>query len=251
MTVTSANGCTTNHDGDWPVRPPPRQSFTSTPSATAASCFTTPTTATTYAWIRPDGTVAPRRPRPQAPRRSHRPTPHYLPGDWQLRITDADGCDATSPARALSSSPYRSPRPAATGRCVLAKASPSRSMPLPGPPTPGTRRPALRLLSQNQTLTINSLAAGTHARFVTISLDGCTSGRATTTATVNALPTSAPRQPTRWPLDARQGISSHRRRLGWWLTPTSGPARTASPATSPTQRSPPRRPPTTGVTRWC
>ncbi len=199
LTVTSVSGCTsastTTVTGVLPPAATP-ELFVDEVCAGGSLTFSTPSLGTTFAWIGPDGLVKATTTNATAAASSltvASTSPDYLPGAWRVRVTNADGCVATSPAKTAVIKPV--PLATASGNvpvCLGTEAVFSVDA-LAGATYNWFQTSSSTVsLSQNRTLAVNGLAVGTQTRYVEVSVNGCTSARTAAAVVVNAQPSSAP-----------------------------------------------------------
>ncbi len=110
---------------------------------------------------------------------------NYLPGEWRVRVTDANGCVATSPAKpvvindvpvvvASNDGPHCAD--VATVFTASADVAGATFRWYDAAPTAGGK-----LVAQTASFSLRGFAAGTHTYFVTAARNGCTSAVVSTT----------------------------------------------------------------------
>jgi len=203
LAITSANGCTAIETVTVSGMLAPAE----TPTIDAPSIcdgedlvLTTSTSGTQFEWIGPNGASSSTLAMPGMTTLIGTTTlapssANYLSGDWSVRVTDANGCVATSPATAIliSSVPVVTPSntsPACEGEDVLLTMNTLAGATYAwynGDPNAGGM-----LVSQERTVVRSTLAVGTHTYFAVLTVGGCASPAVSTTVTVNALPAATP-----------------------------------------------------------
>ena len=121
---------------------------------------------------------------------------NYLPGDWRVRVTDANGCVATSAAKAVVINAVPVAVASNDGpHCAGVATVFTASADVPGvtyrwydaPPTAGGL-----LVAQASSFSLRDLPAGTHTYYVTAEGNSCVSAEVATTVTIEAAPGVAP-----------------------------------------------------------
>ena len=199
LTVTSVSGCTsastTTVSGLLPPAATP-ELFVDEVCAGGSLVFTTPTIGTSFDWIGPDGLVKATTTASPASTSSltiASTSANYLPGAWKVRVTDANGCIATSPAETATIKPVPLATTSGNGPiCLGAEAVFSVDAVAGATYNWYSTSSSTVSLSQNRTLAVNGLAVGTQTRYVEVSVNGCTSAPTAASVLVNGQPTSAP-----------------------------------------------------------
>ncbi len=216
LTVASANGCVaTASTSVSNVKPTPATPDLTVTSAVCAGSSITLSTSTVvtaagtgYAWTK-DGVVVRTTTGASANSTTFAPADAgYGSGNWQVTVTNGDGCRATSAVKAIrvnpipsvtaSAGPTTGPNAGAStasGTTVCAGGSVALyASNVPGATyrwyngTPGPS--TLVTLSQNPT--ISGLAAGTYTYQVQVTVDGCVSPGSSTTFAIASPPAIAP-----------------------------------------------------------
>ncbi|MFK8055962.1 MAG: hypothetical protein AB8F78_07585 [Saprospiraceae bacterium] len=203
LTVTSVSGCTSVSTVDVTtllIEQADPEIFTTAICDGDDLELSSPTIGSTFEWIGPDGLV--KAITNEAPPAASSLTltsinPAYDAGNWSVRVTDANGCVATSPT--TSATIYAAPTATATnsGDVVIggdvtltASATPAGTAIYRwydgDPATIGT------LVSLSQNLTLPTPAVGTYTYFVTVEINGCVSAAASTSFEVFGVPTVNP-----------------------------------------------------------
>ena len=203
LTVTSVSGCTATASVNVSGLLPPAEVPTiAAPSVCAGDnlVLSTGTAGAKFEWIGPNGAAPATLAGPGMTTTAGTTTltpsnANYLSGNWRVRVTDANGCIATSPAIAVQIKPVPVAKPTNDGpHCfgtttvftVNAVAGATYTWYDADPATGGT------VVGREQQLARTGLTAGTHTYWVTITSSGCTSGAASTTVTIDPTPTAAP-----------------------------------------------------------
>ena len=204
LEVTSANGCAQRFSVTVSgLLPPAEKPTIAAPSICQGEPLRLSTSAggVKYEWIGPNGasagTLAAANMTTSVGTTSlPQGHPSYLPGNWSVRVTDANGCTATSAAVAVTITPVPVATPSNDGPHCVGTATLFSVDAVAGAtyawyasdPSLG----ATNVVSQERAFSRVNLPVGTHTFYVVVTNNKCASAPVATTATINAAPTAAP-----------------------------------------------------------
>jgi len=204
VTVTNASGCTATQQVDVTGMLPPAHA----PTIDAQSIcegedlvLSTSAGGNNFEWIGPNGASVGTLAMPGMTTGSGSTTldpsnANYLAGDWSVRVTDANGCVATSDPVSVTISPVPVATPSNNGPLCLGSVATFSVQDVQGATyawyDDDPILPAANLVSQERTYAEGNLSTGPHTRYVVVTLNGCSSPAAATTVNVTDAPTASP-----------------------------------------------------------